>query len=81
VEDLNLRMIDCVHEAGAVFSGPGQVLQLREFQTASEEKLGEITAQLARWRDEAKLPFPDYTAAEKEALRGTIELPRRSEEP
>jgi MscS family membrane protein len=30
-EDLNLRMIERVHDAGAAFSGPGQVLQLRDF--------------------------------------------------
>jgi hypothetical protein len=43
-EDLNLRMIELVHDAGAVFSGPGQVLQLRDFQQASQEKMAEIEA-------------------------------------
>ncbi|EED32194.1 small-conductance mechanosensitive channel [gamma proteobacterium NOR5-3] len=76
-EDLNLRMIELVHDAGAVFSGPGQVLQLRDFYQASDEKMSEVHAQLDSWKSEEKLPFPDYTEAEKAALRGAIELPVR----
>jgi len=77
-EDLNLRMIELVHAGGAVFSGPGQVLQLREFYRAPEETLDDVNAQLERWRGEETLPFPDFTEAEKAALRGTIELQDRS---
>lgn len=76
-EDLNLRMIELVHDAGAVFSGPGQVLQLRDFYQASDDKMAEVHAQLDSWKSEEKLPFPDYTEAEKAALRGSIELPAR----
>lgn len=78
-EDLNLRLIETVHEAGAVFSGPGQVLQIRDFQTASEDTLAAMEKQLADWKAQEKLPYPDFTAAEKDALRGRIELPPRDE--
>ncbi|WOJ92618.1 mechanosensitive ion channel [Congregibacter variabilis] len=76
-EDLNLRMIELVHAAGAVFSGPGQVLQVRDFYRASDEKMAEVQSQLESWKAEETLPFPDYTEAEKAALRETIDLPRR----
>jgi MscS family membrane protein len=76
-EDLNLRMIELVHDAGAVFSGPGQVLQLRDFYRASEDTMNQINSQLENWQTEEKLPFPDFTEAEKAALRGAIELPDR----
>lgn len=78
-EDLNLRMIELVHDAGAVFSGPGQVLQVRDFYRASDETLGQIQTQLQDWESAESMPFPDYTAAEKAALRGAIELPKREE--
>jgi MscS family membrane protein len=78
-EDLNLRMIELVHDAGAVFSGPGQVLQLRDFYRASEDTMTDIEAQLNEWRGSEKLPFPDYTDAEKAALHGAIQLPDRGE--
>jgi MscS family membrane protein len=78
-EDLNLRTIELVHDAGAVFSGPGQVLQLREFQQAPEEKLAEIERQLSDWQAQAAMPFPDFTSAEKAALKGHIKLPQRED--
>jgi MscS family membrane protein len=37
-EDLNLRIIDVVHGAGAIFSGPGQSLQLNESVPPDNEK-------------------------------------------
>lgn len=78
-EDLNLRMIELVHNAGAVFSGPGQVLQLRDFHRASDDTLAEIQSQLERWQHDEKLPFPDLSDADKAALAGSIALPRRGE--
>ena len=64
-----------VHEAGAIFSGPGQVLQLREFHQASDEKMSEIETLLEDWRSQDKLSFPDLTDDEKVALAGTLPYP------
>jgi len=77
-EDLNLRMIELVHGAGAVFSGPGQVLQVREFHKAPEDTLAAVEAQLESWRADDCQPFPDYTDDEKARLAGAIRLPSRS---
>ncbi|MEM1142549.1 MAG: mechanosensitive ion channel domain-containing protein [Pseudomonadota bacterium] len=73
-EDLNLRMIDHVHKAGAVFSGPGQVLQVREFQQASDEMRQEISAQLEQWKDSGETPFPDFSERRKSEIQGRISL-------
>lgn len=78
-EDLNLRMIELVHDAGAVFSGPGQVLQVRDFYRASDETLSDIQTQLEDWRGHETLPFPDFTTPEKAALQGSITLPKRGD--
>ncbi|MFT7287101.1 MAG: MscS family membrane protein [Halieaceae bacterium] len=74
-EDLNLRLIERVHNAGAAFSGPGQILQLRDFQQANEEQMATVTAQLEQWQHEERAPFPDYSEMEKAALKGSIALP------
>ena len=74
-EDLNLQIVERVHVAGAIFSGPGQVLQLREFYQASDEKMSEIETLLEDWRSQDKLPFPDLTDDEKAALAGTLPYP------
>ncbi|MEO0436131.1 MAG: mechanosensitive ion channel domain-containing protein [Pseudomonadota bacterium] len=76
-EDLNLRTIELVHDAGAVFSGPGQVLQVREFYQASEETQATIQAELDSWQTEGG-PFPDISAERKSALRGLIKLKPKS---
>ena len=77
-EDLNLRIIEIVHQNGAIFSGPGQVLQIRDFQQAGEEKLQEVEAKLEVWRQGEGLPFPDLSEEEKRELKNTLEYPKKS---
>jgi MscS family membrane protein len=77
-EDLNLRVIEIVHQNGAIFSGPGQVLQLRDFQQADAEKLGEVEAKLQAWRQGEGLPFPDLSGEEKQRLKSSLEYPDKS---
>ena len=77
-EDLNLRIVEIVHQNGAIFSGPGQVLQIRDFQQAGEEKLQEVEAKLEVWRQGEGLPFPDFSEEEKRQLKNTLEYPNKS---
>jgi len=77
-EDLNLRIIEIVHQNGAIFSGPGQVLQIRDFQQAGETKLQEVEAKLEVWRQGDGLPFPDLSDQEKQQLKGSLEYPKKS---
>ena len=77
-EDLNLRIIEIVHHNGAIFSGPGQVLQLRDFQQASVDKLAEVSAKLEVWRQGEGLPFPDLSDSEKQRLKNTLSYPDKS---
>ncbi len=74
-EDLNLRIIEIVHQNGAIFSGPGQVLQLRDFQQVSVDKLTEVEAKLEVWRESEGLPFPDLSDSEKQRLKNTLNYP------
>jgi len=74
-EDLNLHIVELVHDTGAIFSGPGQVLQVREFYQAPESKMAEVEATLAEWREADKLPFPDYSADDKAAMENTLDYP------
>ena len=77
-EDLNLRIIEIVHQNGAIFSGPGQVLQIRDFQQAGAEKLQEVEAKLEVWRQGDGLPFPDLSDQEKRQLKASLEYPKKS---
>ena len=77
-EDLNLRIIEIVHQNGAIFSGPGQVLQIREFQQAGDDKLEEVQAKLEVWRQGDGLPFPDLSDEEKQRLKSSLEYPKKT---
>ncbi|MDA8752769.1 mechanosensitive ion channel family protein [Halieaceae bacterium] len=77
-EDLNLRMVELIHACGAVFSGPGQVLQLREFYQASDAKMAEITSTLSQWREQDRLPFPDYSEDAKAAMVDSLDYPPKN---
>ena len=81
-EDLNLRIIEIVHQNGAIFSGPGQVLQIRDFQQAGDDKLEEVQAKLEVWRqgDGIALPGPlrGRKAATQELPSSTPRKARRS---
>jgi MscS family membrane protein len=74
-EDLNLHIIELVHSAGAIFSGPGQVLQLREFKQASEEEMANIRSVLDEWRANDRLPFPPHSGEEVAQFRGSLDYP------
>jgi MscS family membrane protein len=74
-EDLNLRVVEIVQGAGAIFSGPGQLLQLRELESGSAEQLALIENTLQEWRAEDRLPFPDYGDDDIAALKNTLDYP------
>ena len=77
-EDLNLHVIDTVQQAGAIFSGPGQLLQLGEAQSGNEEQLATIDAALQEWREQGRLPFPDYSEQEIADFKNTLDYPHKS---
>ena len=74
-EDLNLRVVETVQGAGAIFSGPGQLLQLRELESGSAEQLALIESTLQEWRAQDRLPFPDYGDDDIAALKNTLDYP------
>ena len=74
-EDINLRIIELVHNVGAAFSGPGQVLQLRKFKQASDEETARVEAVLQEWREQDRQPFPDYNPEEIKQFMGTLDFP------
>jgi MscS family membrane protein len=74
-EDLNLRLIEIVHSAGAVFSGPGQSMMLSERPPGDDERLVQVQATLDKLRSEDRLPFPNYSEQEISELKATLDYP------
>lgn len=74
-EDINLRIIEIVHGAGAVFSGPGQNMLLRDAKPEDAEHIANADQTIERLRAENKLPFPNLSAEQIADLRGTLDYP------
>jgi MscS family membrane protein len=74
-EDLLLRIMDIVEKSGSAFAFPSQTLYLSRDSGLAKEKSGAAEQQVQQWRDQHKLPFPDFAPADKSAFRGSIVYP------
>jgi MscS family membrane protein len=59
-EDLNLRIMDIVKEAGTGFAFPSQTAYLTDDSGLDAERSREAEVQVEDWRVKGKLPFPDF---------------------
>ena len=74
-EDLLLRIMDTLEKAGTGIAFPSQTLYLSRDSGLDKEKASSAEQQVQLWRDQHKLPFPDFAPDEKSALRGSIVYP------
>jgi MscS family membrane protein len=74
-EDLLLRIMDVVKASGTGFAFPSQTSYLRRDE-GLDGKAGEAAeAEVRRWREEGRLPFPTLPEEMIEELRGTVVYP------
>jgi MscS family membrane protein len=74
-EDLLLRIMGIVEQSGSGFAFPSQTLYLGRDSGLDPEKTAAAEKQVQQWRDQHRLPFPDFAPEEKSALRGSIPYP------
>jgi MscS family membrane protein len=74
-EDLLLRIMEIVERSGTNFAFPSQTLYLGRDSGLDAEKTAAAEKQVQQWRDQHQLPFPDFTAAERNAFRSSIPYP------
>jgi MscS family membrane protein len=74
-EDLLLRIIDIVEKSGSGFAFPSQTLYLSRDSGLDKEKTAAAEQQVEQWRDQHKLPFPDFAPGDKSAFRASIVYP------
>lgn len=74
-EDVFLRMMAVVEEAGAQFAFPSMV-QYRADDTPSDpQTVARAEAEVARWREGDDLPFPDFEWQDKAEISNTLDWP------
>jgi MscS family membrane protein len=74
-EDLLLRIMSIVEKSGSGFAFPSQTIYFSRDSGIDKEKAGAAEQQVQQWRDQHKLPFPDFAAADKSAFQGSIAYP------
>jgi MscS family membrane protein len=68
-EDINLRIMDIVEEAGTGFAFPSQTAYLGRDSGLDAERGREAETQVQAWRSKGQLPFPEFD----EGIRGEKE--------
>ncbi|HEY6303598.1 MAG TPA: mechanosensitive ion channel domain-containing protein [Terriglobales bacterium] len=74
-EDLLLRIMDIVEKSGGGFAFPSQTLYFSRDSGLDKEKAAAAEQQVQQWRDQHKLPFPDFAPVDKSAFRSSIVYP------
>jgi MscS family membrane protein len=75
-EDLLLRMMDLVDDAGTGVAMPSQTLYLSRDSGLEKDKAENAAKKIAELRDNKKLPFPDFHEEDISSFRGTVDYPQ-----
>ena len=75
-EDLLLRIMDIVEKSGSGFAFPSQTVYFSRDSGLDKEKASAAEQQVQQWRDQHKLPFPDFAPDDKSAFRDSIVYPQ-----
>ena len=74
-EDINLRIIDIINEAGTGFAFPSQTTYLGR-DTGLDPELGHAAEmQVQEWRAAGQLPFPEFDKSLREAQEDVLDYP------
>jgi MscS family membrane protein len=74
-EDLYLRFMDVVNASGTGFAFPSQTLYLGRDGGMDEGLSRAAEAQVQHWREEGRLPFPDFAQQAIDEMDGTSDYP------
>jgi MscS family membrane protein len=75
-EDILLRMMDIIDDAGSGLALPSQTLYLGRDSGLKEEKAESAVKKIAALKDNKQLPFPDFHEKDISSFKGSIEYPQ-----
>ena len=74
-EDLNLRIMNIINEAGAAFAFPSQTAYLTRDTAADPERVLAAESRVEAWRKDGELPFPDLSDQAQDAVADQLDYP------
>ena len=69
-EDVLLRIADIVEQSGTAFAFSSQTLYLAHDPGRDSGKGQAAEAEVRQWRDEGRLPFPNFSPEQMQRMRG-----------
>ncbi|MGQ3673953.1 mechanosensitive ion channel family protein [Xanthobacter sp. TB0139] len=74
-EDIFLRLMEVVSQAGTDFALPSRTLFLGRDAGMDGRQVAEAEETVQKWRDEERLPFPDFSAEDRAQVSNTLAFP------
>lgn len=74
-EDVFLRIMDIVEQGGSSFAFPSQTLYFARDGGTDRLKSEAAEAQVRQWRDEGRLPFPNFSPEQMRQIRRSLAYP------
>lgn len=74
-EDILLRLLTIVEDAGTGFAFPTQTIYLGRDPGVDQAKAKQAEEKIRQWREQSQLPFPDFTPAEISEIRDSLPYP------
>ena len=74
-EDLNLRIAEIVRDSGTSFAFPSQTVYFTRDGGVDAVRGETVETEVRHWREEKRLPFPDYDFAERAEMEDTLPFP------
>jgi MscS family membrane protein len=74
-EDILLRLMSIVDDAGTGFTFPSQNVYLGRNAGIDKAKAEQAEERVREWRDQKQLPFPDFTPGEISEIRDSLPYP------
>jgi MscS family membrane protein len=74
-EDILLRLMEIVAEAGTGFAFPSQTVYLGQDTGVDKAKAEQAEQRVREWREQKQLPFPDFAPTEISEIRDSLPYP------
>jgi MscS family membrane protein len=75
-EDLLLRIMEIVEASGTSFAFPSRTIYVGRDAALDKEKTTAVAREVQRWRENSKLPFPDYAPSDISEFSNSLPYPQ-----
>jgi len=75
-EDLLLRIMDIIEASGTSIAFPARTIYLGRDHGLDQDKTATVSREVQRWRENRKLPFPDYAPSDISEFSNSLPYPQ-----